>query len=269
MDSLRRKPGLGKGVLDAGVGTRRFAFDRFYPPADLAPFVEHFWTVYWDLSGQPPHVQETLPYPAVHVVLERGRSEIVGVVTGKFERLLEGRGRVFAAKFLPAGFHGFLGRSVADITDCRLPLDAVFDVEPREIEAAVFDTEDDAARVTALTDLLRRHAPPADPAGARVDELIAMVAADPSITSVGVLAERCGTGVRSLQRSFRRYVGVGPKWVIRRNRLQDAAEALAGAADLDLTALAHDLGYADQAHFIRDFRDLVGATPGAYAKRVR
>jgi AraC-like DNA-binding protein len=31
-------------------------------------------------------------------------------------------------------------------------------------------------------------------------------------------------------------------------------------------ALAFELGYADQAHFIREFRATLGVTPGAYVK---
>ena len=34
----------------------------------------------------------------------------------------------------------------------------------------------------------------------------------------------------------------------------------------DGAAMAQELGYHDQAHFIRDFRDQVGTTPGRYAK---
>ena len=65
---------------------------------------------------------------------------------------------------------------------------------------------------------------------------------------------------------FSRYVGVGPKWVIRRYRLHEAAARVAEGGRVDWPALALDLGYVDQAHFIKDFKAIVGRAPAAYAK---
>ena len=79
-----RKPGTSRGLLRPLAPPRHFHFARYLPSPDLAPFIEHFWTVAWDLLGQPPHVQSTLPFPSVHVVLDRGRSVVVGVITKKF-----------------------------------------------------------------------------------------------------------------------------------------------------------------------------------------
>jgi AraC-like DNA-binding protein len=74
-----------------------------------------------------------------------------------------------------------------------------------------------------------------------------------------------GLSARALQRLFRRHVGVGPKWTLRRFRIHEAAERLAGGAPVDWAALAQELGYCDQAHFIRDFKAQVGRSPGVYA----
>ena len=71
---------------------------------------------------------------------------------------------------------------------------------------------------------------------------------------------------RSLQRLFAEYVGVGPKWVIRRYRIYDALERAATTASVDWVRLATDLGYSDQAHFSREFTSIVGTSPTRYAK---
>lgn len=73
---------------------------------------------------------------------------------------------------------------------------------------------------------------------------------------------------RTLQRLFSRYVGVSPGWVIRRYRIHDAVNQLEQGEVVDWPALAVDLGYFDQAHFIKDFKKLIGVSPGIYAKRV-
>ena len=74
--------------------------------------------------------------------------------------------------------------------------------------------------------------------------------------------------VRSLQRLFAGYVGVSPKAVLARHRLQDAAAAIDDGAD-DLAGLAASLGWFDQAHFSRDFRAVTGTTPSAYLRSAR
>ena len=74
---------------------------------------------------------------------------------------------------------------------------------------------------------------------------------------------------RMLQRLFATYVGVSPKWVIQRYRLHEAAEQLASGASISHSALALDLGYTDQAHFVHDFKAVVGTSPAAYARAVR
>jgi AraC-like DNA-binding protein len=53
-----------------------------------------------------------------------------------------------------------------------------------------------------------------------------------------------------------------------RYRLQEAAEQLAGAEIVNWPKMALDLGYFDQAHFIKDFKMIVGRTPAEYARSV-
>ena len=96
--------------------------------------------------------------------------------------------------------------------------------------------------------------------------VIDMLAVDPGST-VQEVARRQAVSTRTLQRLFRRHVGVGPKWVLRRLRMHDALEALgSGRGDTDWTRFALELGYFDHAHFIRDFRAVVGRSPAEYAR---
>jgi hypothetical protein len=88
-------------VLHPHLPVGDFTHARIAPAPLLAGWVEHFWSVSWDLVGQPPQVQETLPHPNVHLVVEAGRSAVFGVHSGRFTRVLEGRGRVFGIKFKP------------------------------------------------------------------------------------------------------------------------------------------------------------------------
>jgi transcriptional regulator GlxA family with amidase domain len=82
--------------------------------------------------------------------------------------------------------------------------------------------------------------------------------------SVRTLAGRMGTGVRRLQRSFARSVGVSPRTLQRLLRFQRFYSRLDTTAQGRWTELAIGCGYYDQAHLIRDFREFTGSAPSMF-----
>ena len=98
----------------------------------------------------------------------------------------------------------------------------------------------------------------------KIGAIVEEIATDRSLTTVDIVGRRFGISPRSLQRLFSRYIGVSPKWVINRHRLHEVVDRLAKGETVDWTRLALDLGYFDQAHFIRDFKAIIGRTPGDY-----
>jgi AraC-like DNA-binding protein len=264
--AMKRAVGKARGILRGSTAEGTSHHARFAPSEALAGLVQHFWIVRWDLCGGAPQVAETLPHPNVHLVLEPGRTRIVGVHTGRFTRILEGRGSVFGVKFRAGGFRPFLKRSVSTLRDGSMPLSEVFDSASASLEDEVFAREDDRHMIDAVERFLTRQLPAADPKVERVARMVDDIAEDRSITALEHLTGRWALGKRPLQQLFNEYVGVGPKWVINRYRLHEAVERLATREHGNLTRLALDLGYFDQAHFIRDFKALVGCTPATYLR---
>src|SRR5262245_26699177 len=108
---IRRKTEPPRGILKtAAHGRRRYRHDRYHPSPDLDPYVEHYWSVEWDLRGRAPERVETLPHPSVHLIFQRDeKSRVTGVMRAKFTRLMAGKGGAFAVKFRPGGFYPFVG----------------------------------------------------------------------------------------------------------------------------------------------------------------
>jgi AraC-like DNA-binding protein len=215
-----------------------------------------------------PYRQTVIPYPCVNLVVERGRSGIFGVASQSFSRLLEARGLLFGVQFLPGAFRSFLGKPVASLTDRSISIADVFGTTNREWEEAILSLEDDAAMIAQVETRVRARMPPQDADAKAVLGIVNAVADNREITKVDDVVRLAGTSKRKLERLFREYVGVGPKWVIQRYRLHDAAEHAATDETHDWADLAARLGYADQAHFIRDFKRFVGQSPTRYAAAI-
>lgn len=270
MSKLQTRQDRPKGVVNPEAARKAFRLERYLPEAGLAPFVEHFWLVQWRLPEGVAHVQRTLPYPSVNLVFQQGRTAIFGVMTGAFETTLQGHGMALGVRFRAAGFRAFLGEPVQSITDRTTPMAPLFGCGEGEAERRVLGAHGDEGMVAAAGALLRAVLPPSsDPDMARVNRIVDIVRDDLSITRVQQLAQQAQMSVRRLQLLFRDYVGVGPKWVIRRNRLHDAADQLANGDQVDLASLAQALGYFDQAHFTSDFEKLVGRPPADYRRACR
>ncbi|MCI0714532.1 MAG: helix-turn-helix domain-containing protein [Chloroflexi bacterium] len=258
-----------RGILNPTLAHQKFQICRYLPSPDLAFFVERYWTIRWDLRGQPPFTQETLPYPCINLAIEENHSGVFGIETGKSVRLLENQGRVFGVKFKPGAFYAFFNAPVSNLTNRSLPLSDVFGPPARKLEREILVLDDDSANIEMMEDFLCERLPDHDRTVEEINGMIDCIIQDKSLTSVNQLAQRSGMSKRTIQRIFKRYVGVSPKWVIQRFRLHEVADELDSGVVDDWSAFALRLGYTDQAHFIKDFKAVVGQTPAQYARMVR
>lgn len=258
------------GILDPAGSARSYALNRYRPSPALAPFVEHYWVVSWSLPEGVSYPAEVLPHPNLNLAFTRERGWITGVTTGRYDYEVKGRGAVFGVMFRPGGFRPFYGRAVAELMDRTLDATAVFpeatDQARRELLEAL-DRQQSIATAEAM--LLGRGLPQADPNTELAARIVELARTDREIVSVAALARRAAVNERTLQHLFQHYVGVGPKWVIRLYRLVEAAGRATADSAPNWTAVAHELGYADQAHFSNEFRRIVGRAPSDYARRVR
>jgi hypothetical protein len=226
--------GAATGLLRPRETAALANLQRDHPVApELRPYVERYWSVSWALPEGSTHRSEVLPAPAVNVSVETGDRPrfgadlpavlVHGVVTRRFTVDLCGTGRVTAVKFRPGGFTAFTG--VRAGRDRVAALGPELGVDARTVLDVVLAGDDDAARAAALDAVLAPHAPDPEPAYL---ELVAVLdqMQDRTLVRVEDVAAGADTTVRSLQRLFTRYVGVGCKAVLARYRLQDAVGAI-------------------------------------------
>jgi AraC-like DNA-binding protein len=244
---------------------------RWRPPSPaLEPFVYGHWEARWNFSeGEPPRPAETLRHPCVNLVAHPSHLEVWGIGLTRWAHDGGLEGRMAGTRFRPGAFAFFSPGPVRLLNDRKVTLAEAFgEAAASAIESVAFDRP-----VDAYLDFVEEFLIDASPAiGARY-ELVRMVTESmretPGEATVDEIARAHGVSVRALQSAFPDYVGVGPKWVLKRYRMHEAVERIATGGYDDAASLATDLGYFDQAHFIRDFKEQVGLSPGAFARMSR
>ena len=61
-----------RGVVGRAASTSMFELDRWAPSGATARFVEHFWSVSWDLREQGPFDSTVITFPSLHLTHEWG-----------------------------------------------------------------------------------------------------------------------------------------------------------------------------------------------------
>ena len=251
-----------------------FRLQRLEPAPSLRAWIESYWVVSWDLPDGAAHRQANLSHASINTAFEPEGAFLYGVPQRTFVREIRGTGSVFGVKFRPGGFFPFYdGGYLGQLRGRRVPLAEVFGDRAREWSrcmAAASNVQEQARVTDELWQELRgahpgRFAEEPTPATVAAERIMT----DHSILTVATAASAARMSVRSLERLFTREIGIGPKEVIRRFRLQEAAERLLRHPEDASGQIALDLGYFDQAHFIRDFKAVVGVPPEVYRQRQR
>ena len=247
----------------------RAPVSRISPGPLGAPLARWFWVPEWDLPPGAVHEALTLPFPACQLVVEPDGVIVYGPVTRAWRRDLTGRGWAVGALLTPGAAHALLGE-VVDWQDrttrakgaegLRAEVGAVMDGDdPVDVRHA-----DAARRVEEWLVARAGDAVATDPEAASAARLVDLADCSPDLVRVPDLADALGMSVRTVQRLAASHVGMSPAAMIRRRRLQEAAERVRREPGADLATVAADLGYSDHAHLTREFVRVLGFTPSGY-----
>ncbi|PAY22356.1 DNA-binding protein [Dietzia natronolimnaea] len=260
-------------------------FHRQEAPVDLRDRIRWFWIPRWSLPPGRTSRQEILPFPASNLVVDPSGVTLSGPTTGISHRDLSGSGWAVGALLRPAGLASLV-TAPQRLRDAETPVEAaelhravvaamgeaddVVD-QPRPSDHRGVDQRDHkreplardrAVRAFSVWAATALEAPGAD--GMLANAMEDLIASDRSIVRVDQVAAALGTSTRAVQRLAHRYVGVPPLKMIRRYRLQEAAQRLRDDPTVTIARVAADLGYSDHAHLSADFRAVLGLSPRSY-----
>lgn len=254
-------------------------YETFEPHADLKALVKFYWTleVPFDPNNEK---QKLIPDGCVEMTFNfsdgikryvseceyivHPRAMVMGQRTKSYD--IEPLGHVdsFAICFYPCGFANFVNLPLSDLADKEMPLEYLFgEATARKLEQDMIQATDTTARIgiieAFLINKLHDSATIENIVTTTVDALVATKGSSSIHTMMrNDLAKR-----RKLERNFRKQIGISPKQLGRVIRLQTALHMLLNKNE-SLTRIAYESEYFDQAHFIKDFKEFTGITPGEF-----
>lgn len=268
-----RPPVLNKSGICHTAGGMALRYEERRPPARLAPVVERVWRLrHDDVGAAAPH--RVLPDGRIELIVHLG-SRVVERrpggperlqprihVTGQLERflLLEPLGDIetLGVRFRPCAAVAVLGIADGELTGRTLGVGQIMgDAGRHELEAAAAASDP----LTALAEVCSRRLDPRRQPDPRLARAVAILGRGGGRARVSRLCRHLGLHPRTLQRQMARDFGLRPKRMARIARMEATLRALSLADESSLAALAHDRGFADQAHLSRELRYLTGLSP--------
>jgi AraC-like DNA-binding protein len=266
-----QRPGERDAMLDA---------PRVYRPVSaLADYTEIIGHWHADVGYR----SRALPRGAVTLIIDVGRRQqldfyaadgrtrlsvppafLTGSHTASYVSEMAADEPTMAVHFRPSGAFPFLGTPLSDLENAYVGLDQVWGRAGMELHERLIDAPTMAARFSILENFLlsqpwssaRRHP--------GVAAAMAAIEDNPSIRMADI-RDLVGMSTKRLIALFRAEVGLSPKAYARIRRFQ-AALRLLGAGSPG-ARVAADVGYFDQAHFVREFRSFTAMTPTQYAEQ--
>jgi AraC-like DNA-binding protein len=238
-------------------------YEERRPPVHLANYIECFWTFE---TSAPDSNHRVLPDGCTDLLISPSESHpeltVVGTMTSA--RVFElPKGQIIGVRFRPGMSSGFVRVSGAEIVDQRLALEDIWGARARHLAARLVDTSFASSRIALMEEHLTSQL---SDQGALSPTQRALLWAEQmrGCVSIDELAYHSGLSPRQLRRNCHELTGLTPKQLCRALRFRHAATKASSAERGQWSDLALDCGYYDQAHFINEFRELSGLTPGEY-----
>ena len=235
-------------------------YREFAPSERLSQFVECFWS--HEPGGALPDYP-VLPDGCVDIVYSPNVArelQLVGTMTSARRFAFAAGDFQFGVRFRPGMSQAFLQVPALDTTDQLITLSGIWGADARRLTGQISE----AQSVKQCIGLLEaRLANPREIT--LVQRLCAWIVQQSGQVRIDDLAFQAGLSARQMRRLFLDQVGLSPKHFCRVIRFRSSLPRLTQASRSDWAQVALDCGYYDQAHFINEFRQFSGCTPGEFA----
>ncbi len=226
------------------------------PGAALRLLVECFWTQ--QPSLRPARV---LPDACIDIVFSRaGGLQLAGTMTRPLVAPAA-RDAFVGVRFRPGMACCLLGAPAAALADRVLPLDEIWGKRGRALAERLANSSGPEEMLAHFEAVLKPSRPVSP-----VQSAIGFLARNAGRVSLKEISRYAGLGERQLRRRCLEETGITPKQLARIARFRRACSSLPPHSKPDWALFAAEYGYYDQSHFIHEFQQFSGYTPGDYVR---
>jgi len=254
-------------------------FQLHPPSAFLRPYVQWYWYFQRDTPLAIYHEEYMHPHGRYGIVFNFGDTLYLdgqavhepvfldGVNTISRRMGFFGKVELMGISFQEGGAYPLLGVPLHEVRNAITLLDVLHCPELLRLHARLQEAETFPARIHLLEGwLIQRFLPGREP-HPLIPASLAVLQQTGGQFPIPELAREFAISQRQLERLYQAQVGVSPKQYAQLVRVETARLALKKLREHTTTRLAMELGFYDQAHFIREFSAVVGMTPYTYLKR--
>jgi AraC-like DNA-binding protein len=251
-------------------------YDYFEPAPDLRRLVGSYYIMDIPQGGgdivrvEIPHIrfliggESTLQHGADTVRYRSPAIIVCGPVLKAGMAVVSPGTLIVGVSLTPLGWQRLLGIPVNELASRKVSLDDLFPIAAASVRDRLLSARDDADLIGRVDDVFRSLSHrPERPVNEAFIHTASRWLLDPSSPGIDALAREVNISSRQLDRWCNRYFGASPKRLHRVYRALHVSNRLAWTGERDWQAVAGDLYY-DQSHLIRDFRELIGCTPGEF-----
>lgn len=258
-------------------------YQEFKPSAGLSPFVECYWLHSFD--GAPTEespVQRCLPLGMLEVIihLDENIADILideewqplpramfhGIYNNPVHWKIAGKARLFGIRFKPEMFRELFDVPAASLFCNFIDLATFLGEEINELLNSIIGRKGIEDIVVQANLFLSQKVSASNVDDNYVADAAHLIRSSLGSISVEEVSNTIGVSMRQLQRSFKQSTGVGPKSYGRIIRFRNALASLRNSEHTGFGDLTYSLGYSDQAHLIREFKEFAGDAPNRIIK---
>lgn len=186
---------------------------------------------------------------------------IVGRQVNRIQLKMPLRNLVIKVGFQPGGLYRLLGTPLSELPfDEALESAYILDKDIRFITEQLQEATTYAQMFTIVEAFLLKKLSKLR-SKLPIDSVFPLIVKMGGLISVKDIASKSCVSTRQLERQFQQRIGMSPKFFLRLTRFSKAWLMKENNPTWSWTTIAHQCGYFDQMHFIRDFKEFAGVTP--------
>lgn len=254
-------------------------YETYDPGNELSGWVKCYWTL--DNEAEPsPAVQTIVSDGCMEMIFHYGdlykqyaengdsfiqpRCFVFGQLTRPLHIQPTGSSGIFSVRFHSNGFKPFASIPIRHMDNRAVSLQELYGTEGVELEAAVLACSKAEERIAVVEEFFLQKLTDTDTIDRMVKDTVEIILSANGQLSIETVCDTLQINRRQLERKFASVVGLSPKQLSKTVRLQSTLSLLLSGQFSSLTALAYEAEYYDQAHFIKDFKEFTGYTPGEF-----